>query len=423
MWPEAIGEYNLVVNPINLNRRHFLAAGAAAALDLEAQAPKKRVAAVITIWVQDHGFWSHASVIAARLLEGYSPDGVFTEPRTHMVSMYTDQVPANDKSRGFAQKYGVKIYPTIKDALTQGTGDLAVDAVCFIGEHGNYPYNDRGQHLYPRYELMESIAEVFRVTGKTVPVFSDKHFSYSWTKAKQMYGWSRELTYPLMAGSSIPLTRRAPMIELPYGAEVEHALTLGYGELDAYGFHTLEALQCMVERRKGGETGIRSVEWLDGDAVWRWRDGAGSWSVPLLNAALSRYPKLKPGRMEDNVKKPAAFLLEYRDGMRAVSYMLDGQVDGWSFAARLKGKTEPISTYFTQGDEPGSRRFPHFDALVHCIEEMFITGKPMYPVERTLLTTCTLSMLFESRAWNRRIETKELAISYQSPRDIYIQRS
>jgi hypothetical protein len=85
------------VNPANLNRRHFLAAGTAACLDLQAQAPKKRVAAVITIWVQDHGFWSHASVIAGRLLEGYSPDGVFTQPRTHMVSMYTAQVPPNDE--------------------------------------------------------------------------------------------------------------------------------------------------------------------------------------------------------------------------------------------------------------------------------------------------------------------------------------
>lgn len=89
----------------------------------------------------------------------------------------------------------------------------------------------------------------------------------------------------------------------------------------------------------------------------------------------------------------------------------------------MKGTAEPISTYFTQGDESGSRPFPHFDALVHCIEEMFVTGKPMYPVERTLLTTCTLSTLFESRAWKKRIETKELAISYKAPPDIYVQRS
>jgi hypothetical protein len=405
-----------------MNRRAFLATGVAAAASLQAQAPRKRVAAIITMYTQDHGFWSHAAVIVGRLLEGYSPDGKFTAPRTQLVSMYTAQVPANDLSRGLSKKYGFKIYPTIKDAMTLGGEDLAVDAICFIGEHGNYPYNDREQHLYPRYELMEPIVEVFRRTGKTVPVFSDKHFSYSWSKAKQMYAWSRELKYPVMAGSSIPLTMRSPVLEIPYEAEIENALTLGYGELDAYGFHTLEALQCMVERRKGGETGIRSVEWLEGDAVWQWRDGQGRWSIPLLSAALSRYPHLQPGRLEDNVKKPVAFLLEYRDGMRAVSYMLEGQVNAWSFAAKMKNSAEPVSTFFVQGDEPGSRPFPHFDGLVHCMEEMFVTGKPLYPVERTLLTTCTLSMLFESRAWKRRIETDQLGISYRAPRNAYFER-
>jgi hypothetical protein len=337
--------------------------------------------------------------------------------------MYTAQTPANDLSRGLSEKHGFKIYPTIKDAITLGGEDLAVDAVCFIGEHGNYPYNDRGQHLYPRYELMEPIVEVFRRTGKTVPVFSDKHFSYSASKAKQMYAWSRELNYPLMAGSSIPLTMRSPPLEIPYGAEIDNAVALGYGELDAYGFHTLEALRCMVERRKGGETGIRAVEWLEGKAVWQWRDGQGRWSIPLLAAALARNPSLKPGRLEDNVKQPVAFVLEYLDGTRAVAYMLEGQVNAWSFAAKMKDKAEPASTFFEQGDRQGSRPFPHFDGLVHCLEEMFVTGKPLYPVERTLLTTCTLAMLFESRAWKKRIETDELKISYRSPRDTYFERA
>ena len=408
---------------MDLNRRRFLTTGAAAAVSLQAQIPKKRVAAIITMYTQDHGFVSHAAVIIGRLLEGYSPNGVFTEPRTRLVSMYTAQVPPNDLSRGLSEKHGFKIFPTIKDAMTLGGDDLAVDAVCFIGEHGNYPYNDRGQHLYPRYELMEPIVEVFRRTGKTVPVFSDKHFSYSWSKAKQMYAWSRELNFPVMAGSSIPLTMRAPALEIPYGAEIENALTLGYGELDAYGFHTLEALQCMVERRKGGETGIRSVEWLEGDAVWKWRDGDGRWSIPLLTAALSRNPSLKPGRLEDNVKQPAAFLLEYLDGTRAAAYMLEGQIKAWSFAAKMKGQAEPVSTFFEQGDRSGSRPFPHFDGLVHCMEEMFVTGKPLYPVERTLLTTCTLAMLFESRAWKKRIETEQLRIAYRAPRDSYFERA
>src|SRR4051812_33543503 len=325
----------LRINSDRVNRRQFMVAGAAAGLQLQAQPPKKRIAAVITMYTQDGGFWSHAAVIVGRLLQGYSPEGVFTQPRTQLVSMYTAQVPPTDLSRGLSKKHGFTIYPTIKDTLTLGGDDLAVDGVCLIGEHGNYPYNDREQHLYPRYELMEPIVEVFRRTGKVVPVFYDKHFSYSWSKARQIYGWSRELHFPFMAGSSIPVTPRNPFIEMPYGAGIEHAVATGFANVDAYGFHTLEALQCMIERRKGGETGIRSVEWIEGDDVWRWRDGQGRWSVPLLEAAFASNSRTKPGRVEDNVKEPVLFVLEYNDGLRAAAFILNGHTSCFSFAGRV----------------------------------------------------------------------------------------
>jgi hypothetical protein len=398
---------------------------AAPALSLGAQpGMKKSVAAIVTMYTDDQRLKSHASVIVGRLLEGYRPNGVFTEPRTRVVSMYTDQTPENDLSRGLAQKHGFQIFPTIKDALTLGGDRLAVDAVCFVGEHGDYPWNERRQKLYPRFELMERIVEVFRRTGQTVPVFCDKHLSYSWLKAKEMYEWSRELGFPLMAGSSIPVTVRFPELEIPYGARIEGAVVLGYGDFDAYGFHTLEALQCMVERRAGGETGIRSVEWLEGEAVWRWRDSAeGRWSLPLLEAALGVTPSAKPGRVEDNVKNPVAFLLEYNDGLRAAAYMLNGHISSWSFAAKLAERPEPVATHFGFPRRDQGRPLAHFDGLVHCIEELFVTGKPCYPVERTLLTTCALSVLFESRAWKRRLDTPELRIAYRAPQQTYFQRA
>lgn len=407
-----------------LNRRQLLAAAAAAAAPSAAQSPQKSVAAIVTMYTNDGRLNTHANVIIGRLLNGYSANGVFAAPRTRIVSMYTDQVPPADLSRGLAEKHGFRIFPTIHEALTLGGDGLAVDAVCFVGEHGNYPTNYRGQKLYPRYELMEQIVEVFRRTGKTVPLFSDKHLSYSWLKAKEMYRWSRELKYPLMAGSSIPLTVRTPELEIPYGAPLESALALGYGDLDAYGFHTLESLQCMVERRKGGETGIRSLEWIEGDAVWKWRDGPGGWSIPLLEAAFARDPTVRPGRMEDNAKKPSAFLINYHDGLKAVAYMINGYTSGWTFAGKLKGNAQPLATHFGQPRGAAhSRQLAHFDGLVHCMEEMFITGKPLYPVERTLLTTCALSILFESRTWKKPIETPELNISYHPPRDAYFQRA
>src|SRR5437763_2323 len=83
--------------------------------------------------------------------------------------------------------------------LTLGGERLAVDGVLLIAEHGNYPLNEKGQILYPRFEMMEQIVSVFRKTGQVVPVFCDKHLSYSWDKAKQIYGWAQELKIPFMA--------------------------------------------------------------------------------------------------------------------------------------------------------------------------------------------------------------------------------
>ena len=400
---------------LNLNRREFVIGTFGGAL--QSAAPKKTVAAIVT----EYRYRSHADVIVGRILEGYFPDAKRVTPRTQIVSMYTDQIAEKDMSRDLAAKHGFKIYPTVREALTLGGKGLAVDAVLLVGEHGQYPTNEKGQKLYPRFELFQQIIEVFKQSGRSVPTFSDKHLSYSWAKARTMFDEARQLRFPFMAGSSIPVTVRVPELELALGTPIEHALAVGYGGLDAYGFHTLETLQCMVERRAGGEKGIRAVEALEGDEVWKWRDsGEGRWSAPLLAAALARGRNTTPGAPEQNAKKPVLFLLEYRDGFRAAAYMLDGHASDFLFAAKLKDRVEPASCLFGL---PGGRDLPHFDGLVHCIEEMFTTGKPVYPVERTLLTTGALDFLLEARYRKKRLETPELKVEYRAPARTYFQRS
>ena len=396
-----------------LSRRQLLAGLGVGTL--RAQGRRPTVAAIVT----EFRHRSHADVICTRILDGYYPNGRRQEPRTKIVSMYTDQVPPDDMSRSFAYRNRYAIYPTIEEALTLGGDRLVVDAVLLIGEHGDYPVNERGQKLYPRHRLFRDITDVFRSTGRSVPLFCDKHLSYSWDKAKQMYDWAQELGVPFMAGSSIPVTVRTPELVIPSGATIERAVQTGYGPLDSYGFHTLESLQCMVERRSGGETGVASVEMLEGDNVWHWRDGPGKWSKPLLKEALSRNPGSQAGALEDQCTDSAVFVVNYRDGLEVAAYMLNNCLRGWNFAAKVDGSL--VSTHF--GQIPQTRDLPHFDGLTHCIEELFVSGKPVYPVERTLLTTGVLAFLFESRERKSRVDTPELGVTYSAPTDTYFQRS
>src|ERR1051326_4133075 len=143
---------------------------------------------------------------AGLLIEGYPLAGRFHVPRHYVSAMVVDQTPENDLSRPLSRDYNFRITRSIAEALTNGSNKLAVDGVLLIGEHGNYPRNDKGQILYPRYEMMEQIVAVFRKTGQSVPVFNDKHLSYSWARAREIFGWAQELKFPLMAGSSLPVT-------------------------------------------------------------------------------------------------------------------------------------------------------------------------------------------------------------------------
>jgi hypothetical protein len=367
---------------------------------------------------------SHAYHIAGRFIYGYTLHGQFHVPRHYVRTLYVDQTPANDLSRETCREYGIRLARSVEDALLDGSGNLAVEGVLLIGEHGNYERNDKGQILYPRYEWFERIVSVFRRAGRTVPVFNDKHLSYSWAKAKKMYDWAQEMKFPFMAGSSLPVTWRRPELELPLGAPVEEALVATYGPIEVYGFHGLETLQVMMERRKGGETGVKAVTCLVGKDVWRAGD-EGRWSWDLLEAALGRSETVNPGDVRRNVGSmrvqtfppipPTAFLVEYRDGTRGTVLLLNGHVQDFTFAARVKGEGKPASCLFHLPSPPGAK---FFDCQVANIEKLLEHGRAPYPVERTLLTSGTLDAVMESHYHRgRRVETPELAIRYHAPED------
>jgi hypothetical protein len=374
---------------------------------------KKKVAAAATVYHRH----SHADVILGKILEGYHHDGG-PGPNLQLVALYVDQFPDTDLSRALARKYGFRLTKTIEEALTLGTRGIAVDGVLSIGEHGDYPANARGQILYPRRRFFAEITKAFAKYKKSVPVFSDKHLAATWDDARWMYDQSRALFVPFMAGSSVPVMWRKPPLQLPKNCEIAEAVQLGYGPFEGYGFHALEGLQCMVERRRGGETGVKAVTCLTGAAQWQALD-QGRWSRACLEAAMKIVPAHAQGdhrAITARTADAAVWRIEYRDGLTAAvammnGWMYEGDGGGFIFAGRLKGQDKPAATQFYQQLlDP----MAHFEHQVKAIESFVRTGHAPYPVERTLLTTGILDAAMISYSEKgRRVETPHLAIKYQ----------
>jgi hypothetical protein len=375
-----------------------------------APARRKRVAAVNSIF----RLRSHAYHIVGRMVFGFQKDGLHHQPDLQVVRLYDDQQPADDLGPMFCKNHEIELARTVGEALG-GRGGLDVDAVALIIEHGDYPVNEFGQILYPRYELFEQIVDVFKKSGKSAAVFCDKHLSYDHQKAAEMVATAKKMGFGLMAGSSLPVTWRVPQVELPLESPIEEAVVcFGYDRSysEIYLFHALECLQCMVERRRGGETGVKSVVCIQGDAVWKACDeGRISW--PLVVEAIGRSPSANVGPIRENVLKPVAILIEYADGTRGAVLNLIEAVSDFCFSGRLKGQTELVSFYFDLPAPPGAR---FFDPLTWHIEQFFHTGKPPYPVERTLMTSTVLDLALHSlKDGSQPVQSPVLDIRYQAP--------
>lgn len=398
---------------------------------------RPRIAAVVTIYHK----YAHAQHIVDRFLEGYGWNGRHHRPEMDLVSLYVDQVGENDLSRDRAERFpAMTIYPTIRETLTQGGDSLAVDGVLLIGEHGDYGTNAKGQRLFPRYEFFREIVDVFRESGRAVPVFNDKHLSWKWEWCREMVDTAREMRFPMLAGSSLPVTWRTPSLDMPYGARVTEAVCVACGGIDGGDIHALETLQCMVERREGGESGVRWLQAYRGDDFWA-AHHEGVWSRELFESALSRSHTLTPSRagfnnpfpttdeMKELVEDPIAYVYEHGDGLRGAMLLLNGLVQDFNFAARLEGRDAPLSTQMYLPMPPARTTLANFfSPQVHHIERLFSTGEPSYPVERTLLTSGLViagvdSLAAKATDAQARIETPHLEIAYLAPEESTYRRT
>jgi hypothetical protein len=408
-------------------RRSFLlttAAAASAAVAGAAPAPaRKKIALIGTVMFRN----SHAMHFVDRLAMGYTWGGEWLRPQVDLVALYIAQFPEGDLARGRAKRHKIPLFPSIADALTLGTGKLAVDGVVIIGEHGDYPENEKGQTLYPRYKFFKEVVKVFEASGRSVPVFNDKHLSTDWKESVEMVADSKRLNFPFLAGSSLPVTRRFPAIDLPWGTPLVESVCVGYGPLEKYDFHGLETAQCMSERRRGGEVGIRQVQAFRGAKLWDYVAGQEK-TRRLVVAALTRSHTLpiESGYVTDVVSLewarrvfPDAFgyVIEHNDGFRTTLVMVS--IRDFNYAG-LDGETDKIISCQMYLPMPGSSATTadFFNPLIHHIERMVIENRAPYPVERTLLTSGMLIAGVNSLYRKGEIiKTPEMSVPYTMPKE------
>jgi hypothetical protein len=411
----------------SISRRSFVVSTASAISAfacypaLAAERRRKKIALIGTE-VRRH---SHAQHFIDRFLLGYTWGGAWRRPDVDLMSLYIDQFPENDLARAVAKRHNVPIYPSIAEALTLGTSKLAVDGVAIIAEHGKYSRNEKGQTLYPRYKFFKEIVKIFETSGRSVPVFNDKHLSTEWRECVEMVADSKRLGFEFLAGSSLPVTRRMPAIDMPYGTLLTESVCAAYGGMDSYDFHGLETAQCMSERRKGGEVGIRRVLALRGEKMWE-HVARRETTVRLLVAALTRSHNLpvQEGYPTDAVTfdwarkvfpEGWAYFIEHRDGFRTTLFMLP--IHDFNYAG-LNARTGEIISCQMYLPMPthGSTTADFFNPQIRYIERMIVENRAPYPVERTLLTSGMTLAGVESFHRGAAVETPEMAVRYIAPK-------
>jgi len=372
---------------------------------------------------------SHSQHFLDRFAMGYAWAGQWQKPRVELAGVYIDQFPESDLARQRAGKYGIKLERSVEDALTLGTGTLAVDGVVIIGEHGNYPVNEKGQTLYPRHAWFKRIVKVFEQSGRSVPVFNDKHLSTTWNECAEMVADSKRLKFPFLAGSSLPVTWRMPQADLPLDAPIRESVCVAYGFVDSYDFHAFESAQCFAERRKGGEVGIKSVHALRGANLWKVLDRPDrARTRELFLAALctshtlpveSGYPTAPVTWewLKKIMPDTTGFLVEHRDGFRSASFLTG--IRDFTCAVDVAGRDTPFTCLMhLPMPNRGSTTADFFNPLVRHIEEMVLTGKAPYPVERTLLTSGMVIAGVDSlHAGQVPVATPEMAVRYRAVED------
>ncbi|MCD9025305.1 hypothetical protein [Cohnella silvisoli] len=365
---------------------------------------KKRVAVIIT------EYWdiSHADVFISKMMRGFSINGVPYQSTLEIAAMYVDQFPDNDMSRDMAKQYGVPMYDTIEETLKCGGNTFDLDGIIIIGELGDYPNNEFGQTMYPRREFFEICLNVMLEAGKIVPIFTDKGFAIVREDIEWVYEKVKTHRIPFMSSSSIPFCYQVPaQLPIPSGAPMKRMFGFIFSAVERYVYHTMEMMQSIAEKRAYGESGVKSVMAYEGeDAVRRllqpeWESiyrAAGGF-INLTD--LDRFPY--------TLERPVFIEVNYADGLQAGMLYADKEVNKFVSAYQIYESEKPLcAEFYCQWQKP------HVHSAIFVLElERFIhTGRALYPLERSLITTGTTDAVMKSLYYKKEIETPYLMVNY-----------
>ena len=377
---------------------------------------RPRIACLVTYWGATR---SHADWIINKLIDGYWWQEAYTPSRIDVASIYLHQHDTSLLGQKVANAKGIPVFKTVAEALTLGGDKLAVDGVVIVGEHGDYPVDLKGHWLLPRWWLYSQMVRVFEQSERSVPVFNDKHLSYCWNETKWMFDKSRELNFPLTGGSCLPTYYRTPEIELATDTPIKNSIVVAAASDEGGIFHCFDLIQCFVERRKGGETGVKAVQSIRGAETWNWVE-RNPWAGNLL-AAVEKSFEQPAGYFQGGNPQGSLCIIEYNDGTNAA--VIGSRTAGWTYACEIEGQNE--ATVVSLLGFPGPFDQYHADnGQPHFITEMMVTKKEPFNAERLLLSSGITNHYMQSNWENgrfspvgRRIETPFLNVSYHTTRE------
>jgi hypothetical protein len=354
--------------------------------------PLRKIAFV----VEEFAPRSPSQQLLDRFLVGYPRDGEF-----HTLADCEILLSAREKSdpselQARTREFGLKRPANPADAV------FGADAIVVVW---------RGSEAKANHELLEMVLQTARAGARC---FVHGTLANDAKAAERFVQLAATRDIALCSGTSTAVTYRLPEIDLPRGARVHEALIVVQGPFGDAELEALNGLLPVLERRHGGEAGIRQTLAFSGQEVWQ-AGNAGRWSWRLLAAAISRSntvqgAPLKDGRTQDVVgqglvpslaTRPRGWLVEHHDDVRTALLVLDGLVADYNFAVRrADGGVVSAQLY-----RPPPPMQDQFSRLATVLEDFFRTGKAPWPIQRSVVIASSLeSFTMESAQRDEPIE-------------------